>query len=133
VVKLLLLMNLINESKLFRVFTNLVLFFVLSGFILIATPFNVVAESTKRQSHGADMHYQKGKKLYDKKDYKRAYPHLRKAADMGHSDAQMHLGKMVYNGWGVKHNHATGRAWHEKAAAQGNEESKRKLENMNHH
>ncbi len=82
---------------------------------------------------GPAENYAKGKELYDQKKYKEAYPYLKKAAEAGHSDAQMHLGKMYYNGWGVTHNHETGRMWHEKAAAQGNEESKRKLENMDHH
>jgi len=112
---------------------NLVFSLFAGGFFLATSLAPLEAKSGMEKNEKAEMHFQKGKKLYDQKKYKQAYPHINKAAKMGHSDAQMHLGKMFYNGWGVKHNHATGRKWHEKAAAQGNEESKRKLENMDHH
>ena len=87
----------------------------------------------KTENKQAESLYQQGKKLYDKKEYDKAFPLLLKAAEMGHSDAQMHVGKMYYNGWGVTHNHAKGKEWHEKAAAQGNKESIKKLKSMDHH
>ena len=93
----------------------------------------LLSEETSVKQTEAEANYAKGKKLYDQKQYRKAFPYLRKAAEAGHSDAQMHLGKMYYNGWGVGHNHETGRKWHEKAAAQGNKESIRKLESMDHH
>ncbi len=80
----------------------------------------------------ASSYFKKGVSFYNKKEYKKAAPSIIRAAEMGHAEAQMHLGKMYFNGWGVKHNHATAKTWHEKAAAQGNEESKRKLENFHH-
>ncbi|MFQ5560464.1 MAG: tetratricopeptide repeat protein [Nitrospinota bacterium] len=79
-----------------------------------------------------DDQYQKGKTLYDEKKYEEAYPFFKKAADKGNSDAMMHLGKMFFNGWGVKHNHDTAKEWHKKAAELGNEESKKKLANFAH-
>jgi len=80
----------------------------------------------------AGKYYEQGKKLYDQRNYKEAFPLLLKAAEMGHSDAQMHVGKMYYNGWGVGHSHEKGKEWHQKAAKQGNKESIQKLYNMEH-
>lgn len=90
-------------------------------------------QSEPLDSAAVEAEYQKGKELYDQKKYKEAFDHLLRAAQAGHPEAQMRLGKMYYNGWGVKHSHDTARQWHEKAAAQGNEESKRKLEKMDAH
>ncbi|MBI3394355.1 MAG: sel1 repeat family protein [Spirochaetia bacterium] len=73
-----------------------------------------------------------GKTLYDQKKYEEAFPFLEAAAEGGNPEAQMRLGKMYFNGWGVKHDHAKGREWHEKAAAQGNAESIEKLKKMSH-
>ncbi|MES0488461.1 MAG: hypothetical protein ABUK01_00610 [Leptospirales bacterium] len=102
-------------------------------FIASVSVSQVYTKTNSSEQAEVESNYSKGKALYDQKKYKKAYPYLKKAAEAGHSDAQMHLGKMFYNGWGVKHNHATGRAWHEKAAAQGNEESKKKLSKMDSH
>ena len=74
--------------------------------------------------------FAKAKPLYDSKDYAACAPLMRAAADKGHPEAQMHLGKMYFNGWGVPHSHDTALEWHRKAAAQGNEESRRKLHKM---
>ena len=80
-----------------------------------------------------DNNYEKGKALFDKKEYKAAYPFFVKAAESGNADAMMHLGKMFYNGWGVPHSHEKGHEWHSKAAKLGNKESIEKLKKMNHH
>jgi len=90
------------------------------------------AENSAENIESAEQLYQKGKSLYDQKKFKQAFPFLEKAARMGHSDAQMHLGKMYYNGWGVKHSHKLAEEWHKKAAAQGNIESIKKLKKMKH-
>lgn len=80
----------------------------------------------------ADSLYKEGKKYYDNKEYFKAAPLIKKAAEMGHADAQMHIGKMYYNGWGIKHNHHTALKWHKKSAAQGNIESQKKLKEYMH-
>lgn len=54
------------------------------------------------------------------------------AAERGNAEAQMHLGKMYFNGWGVPHDHAKAIEWHKKAAARGNQESIQKLKKMEH-
>jgi hypothetical protein len=74
--------------------------------------------------------YERGKALYDQRRFAEAFPFLEKAALDGHAEAQMHLGKMYFNGWGVKHDHKRAIEWHRKAAAQGNAESIEKLKKM---
>lgn len=100
-----------------------------AGLILVMAT-ATVAKPPENKS--ADELYLQGKELYDQKKYDEAFPYLLKAAQMGHSDAQMHVGKMYYNGWGVKHDHKKGEEWHKKAAAQGNAESIQKLKKMKH-
>jgi len=100
--------------------------------VISFVPALLLAKSPVKASP-AEESYQQGKALYDKKEYDKAFPFMLKAAEAGHSDAQMHVGKMYYNGWGVKHSHAKGLEWHKKAAAQGNKESQAKLKKMDHH
>lgn len=117
-------MDKVNLKRKFSFFSGLFLLVAVSGV------FFAPVYGADKESHDSAQYYEKGKALYDKKQYKEAYPYLLKAAEMGNAKAQMHLGKMFYNGWGVPHNHAKGKAWHEKAAAQGNAESIKKLEQM---
>lgn len=107
--------------------------FLLISMVLLTFTSVAMADIKKAENKEADSLYQQGKKLYDQKNYDKAFPLLLKAAEMGHSDAQMHVGKMYYNGWGASHSHAKGKEWHEKAAAQGNKESIKKLKSMDHH
>jgi len=107
-------------------------FFVLGGLLKYETN-SLHAENGNQSSESKESFYKKGKLLYDQKKYSEAFPFLERAAKMGHSDAQMHLGKMYYNGWGVKHNHKLAEEWHKKAAAQGNKESIEKLKKFNNH
>ena len=81
---------------------------------------------------GAEDFFKEGLKYYQKKEYKKAAPFIKKAAESGHSDAQMHLGKMYFNGWGIRHDHEEAKRWHEKAADQGNKESIEKLKKFKH-
>ena len=74
----------------------------------------------------------KGKEFYDKKEYAQAAPFVTRAAEGGVAEAQMMLGKMFFNGWGVPHSHEKAKEWHEKAAAQGNAESIEKLKALHH-
>lgn len=76
--------------------------------------------------------YQAGKEYYEQKQYKLAFPLLYDAAKHGHPEAQMRIGKMLFNGWGTKHKHHEAKEWHEKAAAQGNKESIEKLKKWKH-
>ncbi len=96
---------------------------------LIVLFFSTSAFSEKRAK--ADDLYLEGKKHYDNKEFFKAAPLMKKAAEMGHPEAQMHLGKLYYNGWGIKHDHHKALEWHKKAAAQGNAESQKKLKEIN--
>ena len=108
--------------------------FILFSLLLLTAYTHVNGQSTTPESsEEVNADYIQGKKYYDAKRYMEAYPLFLKAAEAGNSDAMMHLGKMYYNGWGVLHNHETGRMWHEKAAKLGNTESIRKLEKMDMH
>ena len=105
--------------------------FLLLLSIFILTPVYSGLQAAPKNAQ-AEAAYAKAKALYDQKKYAEAFPLMEQAAKMGHSDAQMHLGKMYFNGWGVKHSHETAKIWHEKAAAQGNQESINKLKNFRH-
>lgn len=105
--------------------------YIFLSLILIAFSASFAQKNTDSKKNST-AEYEQGKKLYDEKKYNEAFPLLLKAAEAGHSDAQMHVGKMYYNGWGVAHSHEKGRAWHEKAARQGNKESIQKIYNMDH-
>jgi len=83
-------------------------------------------------SRSAEDLFAEAKKLYDQKDYDRAAPLMMAAAEKGNAEAQMHLGKMYYNGRGVPHDHEKAIYWHKKAAEQGNQESIEKLKTMSH-
>ena len=107
-------------------FNKKILMFITLILLLLTSP--VLAKSGKGITE-----FQKGKVLYDKKMYKKAYPFLLNAAKKGNAKAMMHLGKMFYNGWGVPHSHKKGHDWHSKAAKLGNKESIKKLHKMNHH
>ena len=110
--------------------------FILSVSIMIGSVnFSITeleAQTDPKKSDNTENLYKKGKELYDQKKYNEALPYLEKAANMGNSDAQMHLGKMYFNGWGVKHSHEKAKEWHKKAAAQGNKESIEKLKHFKH-
>lgn len=64
--------------------------------------------------------------------YTKGMEYLMKAAGAGHSFSQHLVGLLYYEGKGVKHDIVTAREWWEKAAAQGNEESIRLLNETAH-
>lgn len=63
--------------------------------------------------------YKQGKAFYDAKDYKKAFPILKKAAEKGHKKAQYRLGRCYDKGYGVTENNETAFKWYSKSAAQG--------------
>lgn len=86
--------------------------------------------SIESQSKAPETLFQEAKKYYDAKDFAEAAPLMIAAAEKGSAEAQMRLGKMYFNGWGVPHDHEKAVFWHKKAAAQGNQESIEKLKKM---
>lgn len=67
----------------------------------------------------AEKLYQEGKALYDAKDYTKAVPKLKAAAEKGHKKAQYRLGLCYDKGKGVAENDALAFQWYSKSAAQG--------------
>lgn len=63
--------------------------------------------------------YEMGSSYYDKGNYQEAIKWYRKAAELGHPDAQSELGHMYFNGEGVPVNHEEALKWLSKAASQG--------------
>jgi len=63
--------------------------------------------------------FEKGKRLYDAKEYAEAVEFFRIAAQQGHTDAQYYLGNCYYTGKGVDKDPAEAANWYRKAAGQG--------------
>ena len=69
-------------------------------------------------AQSAEKLYQEGKALYDMKDYTKAVPKLKAAAEKGHKKAQYRLGLCYDKGKGVTENDAQAFQWYSKSAAQ---------------
>ena len=69
-------------------------------------------------AQSAEKLYQEGKALYDAKDYTKAVPKLKAAAEKGHKKAQYRLGLCYDKGKGVAENNALAFQWYSKSAAQ---------------
>lgn len=62
--------------------------------------------------------YEQGKALYDAKDYAKAFPKLKAAAEKGHKKAQYRLGRCYEKGRGVAKDEAAAFKWYSKGAVQ---------------
>ena len=80
---------------------------------------NAVEQSSVSQTESADECYKKGKEYFDKKDYKHAIKWYQKAANQGHAIAQVNLGTMYINGYGIERDYSKAIEWYQKAADQG--------------
>ena len=69
-------------------------------------------------AQNADKLYEQGKALYDSKNYAKAFPMLKTAAEKGHKKAQYRLGRCYDKGNGVAENKAEAFKWYSKSAAQ---------------
>ena len=65
---------------------------------------------------------------YDKRDYATALHLWHRLAELGHAEAQLWLGSMYQNGYGVPQNDAAAVAWYRKAADKGNRAAQSMLE-----
>ena len=70
-------------------------------------------------AQSADKLYEQGKALYDAKDYAKAVPQLKSAAEKGHKKAQYRLGRCYDKGRGVAEDDKKAFFWYSKSAAQG--------------
>ena len=67
--------------------------------------------------------FDKGKKAYDKGDYKTALQEWKTLAEQGHAESQLNLGVMYRDGEGVPEDYSQAVSWFRKAAKQGNAKS----------
>ena len=70
-------------------------------------------------AQNADALYKEGKALYDAKNYQKAFPKLKAAADKGHKKAQYRVGRCYDKGYAVAKNDAVAVSWYRKSASQG--------------
>ena len=75
--------------------------------------------------------FEKGKAAFEKEDYSVALSEFLPLAEQGHSDAQNHLGRMYFLGWGVPPDFALAAQWFRKAADQGYANAQNNLGFMN--
>jgi TPR repeat protein len=61
----------------------------------------------------------KGREVFNREDYPAALELFRSAAEQGDAEAQVWVGLIYLNGWGVKKNYAEALTWLQKSAAQG--------------
>ena len=69
-------------------------------------------------AQNAETLYKKGKTLYDAKDYAKAFPMLKTAAEKGHKKAQYRLGRCYDKGRGTAENNKLAFQWYSKSASQ---------------
>ena len=74
---------------------------------------------TTATAQKADVLYQEGKALYDAKDYSKAFPKLKAAAEKGHKKAQYRLGRCYDKGRGTAESNEQAFQWYSKSADQG--------------
>ncbi len=70
-------------------------------------------------AQSADALYDKGKELYDDKQYDKAFPLLKAAAEKGNKKAQYRLGRCYSKGRGVAEDDAKAAMWYQKSVDQG--------------
>ncbi len=79
--------------------------------MLFVLSINVLAQESQ-----IEQNYQKGKELFDNKEYSKAYTLLMDAANTGHPGAQFLIGKMHMLGYGVAIDYTKAMSWYIKAA-----------------
>lgn len=83
----------------------------------------LLAATVAVNAQSAETLYKEGKALYDSKNYAKAFPMLKTAAEKGHKKAQYRLGRCYDKGHGVTENNQLAFQWYSKAAAQGHAKS----------
>lgn len=84
--------------------------------ILISLSLILFAISVFAQESQVEQNYKKGEELFDKKEFKKAFPILMDAANQGHPGAQFLIGKMFMLGSGVTLDYTEAMKWYRKAA-----------------
>jgi serine/threonine protein kinase len=89
----------------------------------------VVAEEAAPEVASETL-YLEGNEAYEAKEYDKAYSLYKKAAEDGYAPAQNDLGYMYMKGEGVEENDVEVVKWYRKAALQGLEDARTRLEEM---
>lgn len=84
---------------------------VIISILLFIIPICAIA-----QENQFEQNYQEGEKLFDNKEYNKAYTILIEAAQKGHPGAQFLIGKMYMLGYGVTIDYTEAMNWYMKAA-----------------
>jgi TPR repeat protein len=69
-------------------------------------------------------------KYYEQKEYDKALPLFKQLAEQGNAIAQLNLGKMYFNGYGVTKDNAQAVYWFHKSAERGNTEAKNYIDDI---
>ena len=85
------------------------------------------ADDTELATEDADALYKDGKFYYETSIYEYAVKFFRKAAELGHAEAQYLLGRCYYFGWGVKEDDQQAVEWYRNAAEQGHADARMQL------
>ncbi len=87
-----------------------------------------IEPKTEKKEDNEDLKL--GNKYYDLKDYKKAFEYYLKAANQGNADAQVNLGRLYNNGYGVPRDIKKAYEYFVKAADQGHSDAQWILGNM---
>lgn len=87
--------------------------------IIICIMLFVLSVNVLAQENQLEQSFQKGEELFEKGEYKKAYPLLKEAANLGHSRAQFLIGKMYMLGWGLSFDYTEALNWYKKSANAG--------------
>ena len=79
----------------------------------------------------AEALYEQGRKYFNYFDCRKARPLFRKAAELGHAEAQYRLGYIYELGLGCAKDFQESRKWYSKAAEQGLTSAKEALKRLN--
>ena len=87
------------------------------------------AANPERKEYPND-YYCKGNECDDNSAYEEAVSWYRKAAELGHAEAQYRMGKSYYEGKGAERDYAEAEKWYRKAAEQGSAVAQAALKNL---
>lgn len=79
-------------------------------------------DTIKKQSENPDIWYERAEKLHNDEEYEEAAALYREAAEAGHAEAQVALGRCYHNGEGVDQSDEEALKWYRRSAEQGSVE-----------
>ena len=83
--------------------------------------------SVSHKFDSSDMIYNEGKSFYDAKNYTAAFPKIKQAAELGHTEANFYLGLMYERGKGVEKNYVEAVKYYRVAAEKGHDMAQNNL------